>query len=72
MNHKPLLTKLKAYSLDSNSATFIKSHLTNRPQRFKINTSLSECGKVLAGVPPESILGPLLLKIFMNYIFLTL
>lgn len=55
MNHKPLLTKLKAYSLDSNSATFIKSHLTNRPQRFKINTSLSECGKVLAGVPPESI-----------------
>ena len=47
MNHELLLTKLKAYGLDSNSATFMKSYLTNRFQRCKINNSFSEWGKDL-------------------------
>ena len=40
LNHKLLLAKLKAYGLDSNLVTFMKSYLTNRPQHCKINTSL--------------------------------
>ena len=51
LNHELLLTKLKAYRLDSNSVTFMKSYLTNRLQRCKINNSFSEWGKVLNGVP---------------------
>ena len=54
LNHEPLLTKLKAYGLDSNSVTFMKSYLTNRLQRFKINNSSSEWGKVLNVVPQGS------------------
>ena len=44
LNHEPLLTKLKAYGLDSNSITFMKSYLTNRLQRCKINNSFSVNG----------------------------
>ena len=47
LNHELLLTKLKANGLDSNSVTFMKSYLTNRFQRCKINNSFSEWGKVL-------------------------
>ena len=42
LNHELLLPKLKAYGLDSNSVLFMKSHLTNRLQRSKINNSFSE------------------------------
>ena len=72
MNHKLLLAKLKAYGLDSNPVSFIKSYLTNRFHRCKINNSFSEWGKVLNGVLQGSILGPLLFNIFLNDIFLSL
>ena len=54
LNHELLLAKLKAYGLDSNSVTFMKSYLTNRLQRCKINNYFSEWGKVLNGVPQGS------------------
>ena len=72
LKHKLLLAKLKAYGLDSNSVTFMKSSLTNRLQRCKINNSFSEWGKVLNGVPQGTILDPLLFNIFVNHIFLSL
>ena len=50
----------------------MKSYLTNRLQRFKINNSFSEWGKIFNGVPRGSILGPLLFNIFLNDIFLSL
>ena len=42
LNHSLLIDKLKAYGLNLNSASFIKSYLTNRYQRCKIGDSLSE------------------------------
>ena len=63
LNLKLILTKLKVYGLVSNSVTFMKRYLTNRPQRCKINNSFSEWGKVVDGVPQGCILGPLLFSI---------
>ena len=50
----------------------MKSYLTNRLQSCKINNSFSEWVKVFAGVLQGSVLGPLLLNIFLNDIFLSL
>ena len=72
LNRELLIAKLKAYGVDSNSVTFMKSYLTNRLQRCKINNSYSEWGKVLNGVPQGSVLGSLLFNIFLSDIFLSL
>ena len=70
LNHSLLIDKLKAYGLNLNSASFIKSYLTNRYQRCKIGDSLSEWERIIAGIPQGSILGSLLFNIFINDIFL--
>ena len=55
LNHWLLLAKFKAYNLDSNLLTFMKSYLTKRSQRCKINSSFSEWGKVLNDITQGSI-----------------
>ena len=50
LNHEMLLVKLKAYGLDSNSITFMKSYFTSRLEQCKVNNSFSEWGKVLNDV----------------------
>ena len=50
----------------------MRSYVTNRLQRCKINNSFSERKKISAGVSQGSILGPLLFNIFINDISLFL
>ena len=69
LNHELLIAKLRCYWLDQNAIEFFKSYLTNRYQYCKMNNTLGDWRKIIAGVPQGSIVGPLLFNIFLNDIF---
>ena len=57
---------MHAYSFDLNSLTLFYSYLKNRKQNVKINNTCSIFQILLSGVPQGSILGAILIKVFIN------
>ena len=70
INYNLLITKPNAYGFTKYSLRLIKSYLSNRWQRTKINTSFSSWTELLLGVPQESVLGLLLFNIYFTDLFL--
>ena len=70
LNHDLLIAKLGAYGFETEALRYMKSYLTNRKQRVRVNKTFSEWERITTGVPHGSILGPLLLNIFLNDLFL--
>ena len=67
--HDLLIAKLAAYGFEYNSLVFIQSYLSERQQRTKVNNASSTYSDTLYGVPQGSILGPLLLNIYISDMF---
>ena len=72
LSHDLLIAKLHGYGLDLATLKILQDYLTNRKQRTKVDSFYSAWEKILSRVPQGSILGPLLSKIFMRDMFLTL
>ena len=68
-NHESLIVKLSAYGFNNESLKLIRSYLTNRWQRTKMNKSFSRWTELLQGGPQRSVLGLLLFNIYLNDLF---
>ena len=60
--HLLLIKKLEAYGLDNRSCSFLPEFLQNRSQRVKVGDAVPSWELTSKGVPPGSVLGPLLFK----------
>ena len=69
INHSLILDKLEAYGFSMASLKLLPSYLCNRFQRTSVNASVSDWKEIKTRIPQGSILGPLLLNIFLNNIF---
>ena len=72
LDHELLIAKLNAYDFSLPALRLINDYLSNRRQWTRIGNSFYDWFEVITGVPQGSILGSLLVNIFLKNLFLVL
>ena len=70
VNHDLIIAKLEAYGVAENSLGLIQNYLSQRQQRVRVGSALSEWLEIILEVPKGSILGPILFNGFINDLLL--
>ena len=66
LDHNYLLTKLRRFGLMQSAVSWFSSYLSFKEQRVRYEDSISEILPMEHGVPQGSILGPILLIIYVD------
>ena len=66
VNHENLLRKLYSFVVRGIAHKWFKTYLTDRKQRVKTGSTFSDFCNVSIGVPTASVLGSLLLVVYIN------
>ena len=69
LNHGLLIAKLEAESFSTNSLSYIDSYLNKWLQKTNVNCDFSLWKYIFSGVPQGSIIGLLLVNMYINDIF---
>ena len=64
--HNKLIHKLSNFGIGAKTLGWIKAFLSGRSQLVQINGAYSSCSAVTSGVVQGSVLGPLLLALYIN------
>ena len=64
--HDLVITKLEAYGFDNGSLNLLSHYVSFRKQRTRVGSAYGKWSKIRHGIPQWSILGSLLINIFIN------
>ena len=64
--HQRLILKLKSHGMENSIINWIEQWLTDRRQRVVVDGEVSSWKSVSSGVPQGSVLGPILVLVYIN------